>query len=45
MLADTEEVALSFEQTNFGSQHNLLQTNRIRFVNWQEKFKKWHDSL
>jgi hypothetical protein len=29
MLADTEEVALSFEQTNLGTS-NLLQTNRIR---------------
>lgn len=29
MLADTEEVALSFEQSNIGT-GNLLQTNRIR---------------
>lgn len=29
MLADTEEVALSFEQTNMNN-NNLLQTNRIR---------------
>lgn len=31
MLADTEEVALSFEQTNMNSS-NLLQTNRIRYL-------------
>lgn len=31
MLADTEEVALSFEQTNIGT-GNILSTNRIRFV-------------
>ena len=29
MLADTEEVALSFEQTNLDNKQ-LLQTNRIR---------------
>lgn len=29
MLADTEEVALSFEQSNLNSGNNL-QTNRIR---------------
>lgn len=31
MLGDTEEVALSFEQSNIGS-GNLLQTNRIRYL-------------
>jgi hypothetical protein len=29
MLADTEEVAMGFEQTNLGN-NNILQTNRIR---------------
>ena len=30
MLADTEEVALSFENTNLGSSGSVVQTNQIR---------------
>ena len=32
MLADTEEVALSFENAQLGSSSNLIKIDRIRFV-------------
>jgi hypothetical protein len=39
MLADTEEVALTFENTNLGS-NNLIQTDRIRYY-FNLKVKKF----
>jgi hypothetical protein len=41
MLADTEEVALSFEQTTIGSNGNLLQTDRLRL---NETFPFWNSN-